>query len=267
MAILAMAVFDTIENGRSWMTEETIKSLIATVDLGNKRPPYEGARHALVISDNGSCEETLRLYEKYKKHIFSVVYNGENIGTAKAINKAWQFRCPGEAAIKMDNDVVVHQAEWVDWIEDAFDRDPQLGILGLKRRDLAENPWRPPNDRFHSSLRMLPHQRGERWIVVEDVQSVMGTCQAYSSALLDKIGFLSQPGVYGFDDTLASVRAKVAGFGRAFLCGFEIDHIDPGGSEFGQWKIDRASEAWIAYQQWHVQYESGMRDIYVGPEG
>jgi len=259
-ALIAMACFDTLENGRTQMTEATLKSLVATVDLGSKKAPYGESRHRLVISDNGSCRATQRLYRVYGQHIFDVIRNGENIGTAKAINKAWQYRAPGEHVVKMDNDVVIHQAEWLDWIEDAFQRDPKLGILGLKRSDLEENPWR--KDLFHSSIRMLPHERGQRWIVVEDVAGVMGTCQAYSSLLLDKIGFLSQPGFYGYDDALASIRAKKAGFGRAFLCGFEIDHVDPGGSAFGQWKIDQANKGWGEFQALQRKYESGERKVY-----
>ena len=263
--LISMAVFDSPENGRTQMTEETLKSLVRTVDLGDKSPPYDVPRHRLVISDNGSCEATHRLYRKYAKHIEHVIYNGENLGTARAINKAWTHRAPGEHAAKIDNDVRIHQCNWADWIEDAFERDPQLGILALKRSDLAEDPWR--TDAFKSSLRMLPHTRGQRWIVIEDVNGVMGTCQAFSSTLLDRIGYLSQPGVYGYDDALASVRAKVSGFGRAFLCGFEIDHIDPGGTSFSQWKIKQANMGWGLFQQLCRQYESGSRDVYVGPEG
>ena len=248
--LIAMAVWDTEENGRTWMTGTTLGSLTKTVDF---------TKHRLIISDNGSCQATRDLYPVFSDIIEDVIYNGENIGTARAINKAWERRLPGEHAVKMDNDVVIHQAEWADWIEDAFSRDGTLGILGLKRNDLAENPW--TEDNFKSELRMLPHERGQRWIVVEEVRHVMGTCQAYSSALLDRIGFLAQPGVYGFDDSQSSIRAKVAGFKRAFLVGFEIDHIDPGGSAFSQWKIDRANEDWPICQWMMMQYETGLQDV------
>ena len=246
--LLAMAVFDTPENGRTWMTEATLLSLEETVDL---------KKHRLIISDNGSCKETHKLYKYINAQ---VIFNGENIGTANAINKAWKLREDGEHALKMDNDVRFHQSEWVEWMEDAFSRDATLGILGLKRSDLAENPW--ATDNFKSTLRMLPHILGQRWITIEEVRHVMGTCQAYSSALLDRIGFLTQPGVYGFDDSLSSIRAKVAGFKRAFLCGFEIDHIDPGGSAFSQWKIDQANVVWSAYNWLVMQYETGLMEVY-----
>jgi GT2 family glycosyltransferase len=246
--LIAMAVYDTEENDRTWMTKETLKSLAATVDFG---------RHRLVISDNASCDETLALYEFHRNIITGIYYNEGNIGTAKAINRAWTRRWPGEHCVKLDNDVMIHQAEWADWMEDAFERDPELGILGLKRRDLDENPFDGS-----STLRMLPHEKGQRWIVIEEVEHVIGTCQAYSSALLDRIGYLVQPGVYGFDDSLSSVRAHVAGFKRAFLCGFEIDHIDPGGSPFNEWKITQANADFDAYKMMASEYEMAIKDVY-----
>jgi GT2 family glycosyltransferase len=243
--LIAMAVYDTVENNRTWMTEATLNSLTETVNFD---------KHRVIISDNGSCEDTLKLYQKFP---FQVIYNNENIGTAEAINNAWKCRHKNEHAVKMDNDVVFHQAEWADWMEDVFERDPSIGICGLKRRDLDENPFDGS-----SVIRMLPHEKGQRWIVVEEVVNVIGTCQAYSKKLLDRIGNkLVQPGLYGFDDSLSSVRAKVAGYTRCFLCGFEIDHIDPGGSEFSKWKIDRANKDWNAYKMIAAEYEMGIRDV------
>lgn len=249
--LLAMAVFDTLENGRTWMTRATLDSLLETVDFG---------KHRLIISDNGSCQATLDLYAEYP---FRVIYSLENLGTAKAINKAWGCRYPGEDAVKLDNDVVIRQAEWADWMEDVFERDPTIGICGLKRRDLAESPF-SEDAHFRSTLRMLPHTKGQRWITVEEVEHVIGTCQAYSSLLLDKIGYLVQPGVYGFDDGLSSMRAKIAGFKRCFLVGFEIDHIDPGGSDFCQWKIEQANDGWEEYQSMCQLYQMGLKDVYYG---
>jgi GT2 family glycosyltransferase len=242
-----MAVYDTEENNRTWMTKATLQSLYETVDFN---------KHRLVISDNGSCDATLKLYDN-RKWSYGVTFNGKNIGTANAINQAWQRRRPGEHAVKMDNDVVIHQAGWADWIEDVFDRDPTIGICGLKRRDLDENPFDGS-----SVLRMLPHEKGQRWITVEEVEHVIGTCQGFSSALLDRIGFLNQPGLYGFDDSLASVRARVAGFKRCFLVGFDIDHIDPGGSDFNKWKIGQANKDFDDYKMLACEYEMGIKDVY-----
>jgi glycosyltransferase involved in cell wall biosynthesis len=257
MALIAMAVYDTEENGRTWMTEATLQSLMDTVDL---------EKHRLVVVDNGSCDATQDMYLKFiDPELFTLIQMNRNVGTAVAINAAWKLRKDGEACIKMDNDVVIHNPGWVDLMEEAFGRDDKLGILGLKRKDLEECPWSPV-PWYRSALRMLPHAPGMRWIIVEDVNHVMGTCQAYSPALLRKIGYLYQMqdegNLYGFDDSLASARSQKAGFINSFLHGVEIDHIDNGTSKFSGWKRDNAGK-WIdRYLRVKQEYLDGTRLLY-----
>jgi GT2 family glycosyltransferase len=212
MALIAMAVYDTVENQRSKYTEVTLKCLAETV-----------TDDRIIIVDNASCEETKELL---KASPFEVITNKENVGTAKAINQAWAFKEPKQHLVKMDNDVDIQYYEWIKELEEAIDRDNNIGIIGLKRKDLLENPFR--NDIYKSELRMLPHIIGQRWIVVEDVQHVIGTCQMYNYRLIDKIGGMMQPGIYGFDDALAAVRCQVSGFVNCFLPHIEIEHIDTG---------------------------------------
>ena len=253
--LIAMAVWDTEENGRTWMTRATMASLAETVDW---------SKHRLIVVDNGSCAETQDMLDWWTSagcFPFSRLEFKENLGTAAAINWAWRHRNPGEHAVKMDNDVTFYQAGWADWMEDAFDRDPTIGICGLKRKDLLECPW-SDNDAFKSEIRMLPHEPGQRWVVIEEVRHVIGTCQGYSSALLDKIGYLVQPALYGFDDSLSAIRATVAGFKSAFLCGFEIEHLDPGGGAYGQWKQDQVAAHFPDYDDAVAFYKIGARDVY-----
>lgn len=251
--LIGMAVYDTEENERSWMTKATLLSLAKTVDF---------EQHRLIISDNGSCRATHEIYLEMNEVLpFQVIFNGENLGTANAVNLAWRKRNPGEHCVKMDNDVEIRQPHWADWMEDVFRRDPQIGICGLKRKDLAECPW-SNHEWYRSFVRMLPHEAGERWIIIEEVGHVMGTCQAYSSALLDKIGYLYQPTVYGFDDSLAAVRAAACEFKSVFLHGFEIDHIDPGLGKYGQWKRDHAGEYLDMHAELARGYKFGRTDPY-----
>lgn len=250
--LIAMAVYDTVENKRTWMTDLTLRALCDTVNW---------ARHTLFVVDNGSCPETHAKYRTMGMYFsFQVLYNGENLGAAKAINRAWRHRQAGEHCVKMDNDVVIYQPGWADRMTEVFERDPTIGIVGLKRKDLAEAPWADGD--MKSTLRMLPHVNGQSWIVVEEVKGVIGTCQAYSSALLDKIGYLVQPGVYGFDDSLSAVRARVAGFKSVFLPGIEIDHVDPGGDEYCLEKQRLAADFFPVFNTQVLLYEAGILDVY-----
>jgi GT2 family glycosyltransferase len=260
MALIAMAIFDTHENGRSELTRRTLESLTDTVDF---------YKHRLFLVINAATPETEEAVDycfEYLQPSCTVIRNTENVGTARAINQAWKHRKPGENAIKMDNDVVIHRAGWVDEMEEAISRDPRIGIIGLKRKDLWETPWHPNHD-HRSTLRMLPHEAGQKWLIVEDVNHVMGTCQMYSAALLEKIGYLYQPGLYGFDDSLAAIRCKVAGFKSCFLQGVEIDHIDPGGTDFTQWKRDKAGEDSPEYHKLKAGYLNGTIGVYYDADG
>jgi GT2 family glycosyltransferase len=256
MALIAMAVHDTEENGRSELTRKTLGSISKTVDLSHDR---------LFIIDNGSFVETKLLLDAYKNTYsgqqISIITLPENIGTAKAINLAWKERKPGEHCIKMDNDVIINQSDWVDEMEEAIEREPQIGICGLKRKDLWQHPGHP--DRMYKSeLIMLPHEPGQRWIIAEKTRDIMGTCTMFNSALLDKIGYLFQPSLYGYDDVLASLRSNKAGFINVFLTHINIDHIDPGGTEYIDWKHKESGKVTQEVIKIIDEYIAGTRSIY-----
>lgn len=257
MALIGMAVYSTAENKRSALTRRTLQSLAETVDW---------SRHTLWLSDNGSCEETLRLYEQAHDWLpFEVLLNGENLGTARAVNKTWLRRKAGQHAVKMDDDTVIHERGWLDTLEECLEREPKIGIVSLKRGDLEERPDHP-EVWFRSELLMLPHVRGQRWLVVERVLHTMGTCQLYSSRLLEKIGYLYQMGgLYALDDCLSAIRCHVAGFYNCFYPHIRIDHIDPGGTPFVQWKQEYAGTMMARYDQTREAYLSGTKNVYQGP--
>lgn len=255
--LIAMAIHDTEENRRTEITQNCLFSLFARTAFN---------RHRIFLIDNGSCEATKKILRQYDNGTScTLITNPVNIGTAEAINLAWKHRQPGEACVKMDNDVIIHQPGWADELQEALDRDKRIGIVGLKRKDCIEHPDRPQNDFYRSELYMLPHKPGERWIVGEKVNHVMGTCQAYSPALLDQIGYLYQPRLYGFDDALAAVRCKVAGMWSVFLPHIEIDHIDPGNTPYQGWKEKHAGEDMKEYNRLASEYLSGQRSIYYNP--
>jgi GT2 family glycosyltransferase len=239
MALIAMAVYDTEENGRSKYTKRTLNSLFQTVDWDNNQ---------LIIVDNNSCQETKYFISEFltcTNRNIELIELSENVGTSKAINLAWKYRKPNQHCIKIDNDVEISNYGWVEELEEAVSFDPKIGQIALKRKDLMENPYR--NDQFKSHLRMLPHTNGDRWIIVEDVEGVMGTCVLHNWRLIDKIGGLMQPTQYGFDDTLMSIRTKLAGFKCCFLPHIEIDHIDEGKNEYINWKRKHATEQMDAF--------------------
>lgn len=254
--LIAMAVHDTVENGRTDLTAETIANLYQNGVTKN---------HDVWVIDNNSCDATKRVLKFHAEsgHI-KLITNEANIGTAEAINKAWKHRRKGQHAIKMDNDVVIHCITWVEQMVEAIEREPRIGIIGLKRKDCWERPDHPVPD-WHSDLLMLPQVAGQKWIIVEKCHHIIGTCQMYSDALLEKIGYLYQPSLYGYDDVLASHRSTKAGFINVFLPHIEIDHIDPGGTEYQSWKEKHSSEVTNEVINIVHEYFNNKRPIYYEP--
>lgn len=262
-SLITMAVYDTVENERTWMTKATLQTLRDTVNF---------TRHQLMVSDNGSCEETHALYKEYDDIITFISYNRKNLGTAKALNKLWRHKQPyHKCVVKIDNDVVIHRPGWLDLMELVFERCKDVGICGLKRRDLQEWPIRTYMDGSRwwlSKLRAVPHKMGEPWLIIEECMHVMGTCQAYRGELVGfdtKFGFLWQPRLYGLDDSFAAYRMGLLGYRSVFLHeGVPIDHIDPGGTEFVEWKKREAGKVIGTGQFDEIkrEYKSGERSVY-----
>lgn len=263
MALLAMACFDQEGSGRTEITKKTLDNLLDTVDFN---------RHRMFIIDNASCYETKEVIAKfagnfsavgkYPMEQLTVITNDVNLGTAKAVNMGLRSRREKEHCIKMDNDVVVYQQHWIDEMERAIEMEPKIGILGLKRKDLGEYP-QAREDHFKTQLVMLPHTPGHPWVVFEQVKhGVMGTCTMFNWRLMDKIGYLYQPTLYGWDDGLISTRSKIAGFVNGFLPHIEIDHIDPGNTFYQAWKEERAAEASRLAAIVNQEYLEGIRPIY-----
>lgn len=228
MALLGMAIFSTIENKKDTYLRKTLDSLRKTVDF---------SKHTLGVSINGFTDETYKIIEDFEDIIYMVVNNEENIGTAKAINKIWVHRKPEQHLIKLDDDVLIHQAGWIEELEECINRNNRIGIIGLKRKDCWENP-NHENPFYRSVLKTL---EGQPPIIIEQVHHVMGTCQMYNYRLIDIIGGLYQMGaLYGLDDSLAAFRSQLAGFINCFMPHVEIDHIDPGDTPYQKWKESHA---------------------------
>lgn len=258
MAIIGMAIYSTEQNGKDKYLAQTLKSLFKTVDF---------KKHRIMLSVNARTSQTDHLIKIYSDIISEVIYNETNLGTAEAINLVWRKRLPNEHAVKMDDDIVITETGWLDQLEEAVRRDPTIGQIGLKRKDCIESPDRNEGDFYKSTLKMLPHEGGEPWIVVEQVNHVMGSCVLHSVDLLHKVGYLYQMpnNKYGFDYALMSVRSQIAGFKNVFLPHIRIDHIDPGDTPYQKWKQENAGQRMSEYNNTKNAYFRGIRPIYYNP--
>lgn len=259
MALIAMVVYSTDENGKDEYLKKTLQHLAYTVDFN---------KHRLILSVNGFTAETTKTIEIFShgtlKIIERTIYNDDNIGTAGAINKIITLRNPGEHVIKIDDDVVINNGGWADLMEEAVSIDPLIGIIGLKRKDLIQTPWHP-DPQYRSELILLPHTPGHKWITIERTPDIIGTCTLFNSLLLDKVGFSRQPGKYGFEDNLFCHRSHLAGFYNCFLNHVDIDHIDEGAPKYSEWKAKHSAELFPEYHRLVHAMIKGDEPIYYNP--
>jgi len=253
--LIAIAVYSTIENKKDECLRKTLEGLRNTVDF---------SRHDLGLSINGHTEETGKIINEYHDIIDLIVWNRENLGTAEAINQIWKDRKPGQHCIKMDDDILIHEAGWVDKLVEVVTLDPTIGQAGLKRKDCIETPWHP-DEYYRSELKMLPHTPGHPWVIVEQASHVMGSCVLHSADLLKKVGYLCQPRQYGWDDVLMSARSIGAGFKNVFLPQINIDHIDHGQTPYQGWKERVAMQDLHNINTMIYEYKNGIRNVFYNP--
>lgn len=270
MALITMVVHCTKENGRWEYAKEAIACLAKNVN------EYNAPEHDVHFVLNG-CDDAVEKAIYIEEHPFpnvKVLRSDVNIGTARAINNSWVFRKPGQHAIKIDDDMIVDKVNWPNYMEESAERMKRLhidgkkqvaGVLGLKRKDCGESTYR--TDWGKGVLFEVPHQPGERWMIVEYCHHIMGSCCLYSTELLDKVGFMYQgKQLYGYDDTLMCSRSRAENLVNCFLHGVDVDHIDPGDTAVAEKKRNSASgEAaqWCVEQQ--RKYESGLISTYHSP--
>ena len=255
MALIAMVIYSTEENKKDQYLEKALASLLRTVDFNANR---------LMVSVNGYTNETMAILNRYDHIVEKVIANSGNIGTAEALNFIIRERKSREYVVKIDDDIVIHQAGWIEIMQEAMEIDNQIGIIGLKRKDLIQHP-KHPDPQFKSELILLPHIPGHRWITLERTADIMGSCTMFNHRLIDKIGYSRQPGKYGFEDNLYCHRSHLAGFYNCFINNIEIDHVDEGATKYQGWKEKHSSELFPEYHRLVHAMIAGKESIYYNP--
>ncbi len=255
--LICVAVYDTEENDRFKYTERMFWSLWDSIDAGTTKA---------VFINNASCDKTTKFLNEVKvENDINVMNLENNVGTAEAINLGWEkFAEPGDYLVKLDNDVTFSEFGWADKMKACLESDPSIGVLGLKRKDLPNSPG---HDQYPTELQFANRDNGGEWHPIEVCSDIIGTCQMFNPELIKKVGYLYQPGLYGFDDVLMCERSRIAGFRNAFYPSVEIEHIDTGETEYVEWKRKYAGVQFSQVNKIIADYNSGEKSIYYNPFG
>jgi GT2 family glycosyltransferase len=236
------------------MTQQCLTSLFETADRN---------LYSLFIVDNGSTDGTVDYLRALTDPVIEdIVYLNENVGTAAALNRGWKLAYDrGQHAGKVDNDIVWYDTSWLNRMHYTLDVTADVGLVGLKRRDLEEKP-NHNNPQYRTWLFTLPDGH-----VIEIARHIIGTCWLVKWEALKDLGALVQFGPYGLDDAIYCHRMHIAGYQTVFVPDIAIEHIDPGDPkypEYTQWKIKTVTEVMRSgeYNKLMDAYRLGQRPVF-----
>ena len=179
---------------------------------------YPGYR--LIVIDNGSSDGTGE-YLKLQSDVVTVS-NKRNVGFAKANNQAIASSDPQSDIVLLNNDVEVHQPDWIDRLQACAYGNPSIGIVGCRLLT-------PEGNLLHAGTYMpvetLWGQQvgsGERNINQynrdREVEGVVFACAYIKRQVIDDVGLLDEEYVSYFEDTDYCFRVIEKGY-RIVCCG------------------------------------------------
>lgn len=184
-----------ISYNRLEMTRKSVESL-----LENTRGEY-----TFNLVDNGSTDGSREyladLAARFPQVKFYQLHR--NMGTAVAYNLGWASSPDADYYVKIDNDTLIHNPDWLINLAGLMERNPELGLAGYL---LGDWPYR---------LDQVVLNSGDKF-VESDICN--GGCVMVPKNVHEKIGFWTEDyGLYGFCDQDIATRVKLAGFKLGYM--------------------------------------------------
>lgn len=217
----------------TWNSRRKIDLLLETFFRHHAAGDYR-----VVLVDNGSEDDTVRLVrERYPR--VEVIENGENLGVARARNKALRLRGE-EHAVLLDDDLEFRDNA-LDRLIDRFEAFPDAGVvsprllypdgtLQLSCRTFQTVPvlalrGTPLGRLFPDSAAVRRHLMADADHGKEQfVDWTLGACHAIRGACLDRTGLLDEGFFYLYEDVDFCFRVREAGFKVLYTPCTEVVH-------------------------------------------
>jgi GT2 family glycosyltransferase/glycosyltransferase involved in cell wall biosynthesis len=137
--------------GKAEMVSECIASC-------RKFVPNGTSIEFIVVEDGGSDRGDVQALRKAaREHDFRLILNHQNLGFSASVNRGMR-RARGRFVVLCNNDVVFFQP-WLEPLEQAFARDPKLGIVGARLLYPNETIQHAGMDKMPGSLNWV-HSHG-----------------------------------------------------------------------------------------------------------
>jgi GT2 family glycosyltransferase/tetratricopeptide (TPR) repeat protein len=223
---------------------------------------HTGSPFELIVVDNGSSDGTTEFVQAIDRtHTacigIKVIANAENAGFAKGCNQGLAI-FNGDYAVLLNNDVIVTSG-WLTRLLQAFDNQPQLGLVG-PMTNCVSGPQQVVNPAYDThdlgGLAQYAEAHAGRYSgqIIRQWR-IAGFCMAIKRSVIEKIGGLDERYAIGnFEDDDFCVRAHLAGFKAAAVKDCYIHHY--GSKTFSGNKIDyraRMNANWIVFKKkWDI---------------
>jgi len=188
---------------------------------------YDIEKTETIVIDNGACDQTRSVVEKFSKNQTRYIRNEKNMGLGYSINRG--FREASGAYIVSMNDDAMLPSDFAVKCEGEFAADTSIGILGVRAIEDGLLEAGEGIGRIDGAGNIIGNF-GVDCRQTVDVQHVYGFCYVISRSALDTIGvcdetLLAQPYSNASRiDTDHCLAAKKAGFRVVYAPRIGVKH-------------------------------------------
>jgi len=183
----------------------------------------QGINYEVIIVDNNSDEGTVNYLKSIKKTNYTIIFNKENMGFAKANNQGIKIAV-GDYLVLLNNDTEVTN-NWLDELIAVAESEEQIGIVGSLL-------FYPDGKHIQHAGVRIARNGGNLWpyhthlleyytdlfneIKTEQFQAVTGACMLVKRDTINKVGMLDESFINGYEDLDFCFRANSKGL-KVFL--------------------------------------------------
>jgi GT2 family glycosyltransferase len=198
-------------------TRRCLESLRACTD----HPDYQ-----VIVADNGSSDGTI----DYLRSLpwVTLIENGANLGFTRGNNVALRAAQPDADVVLLNNDIEIHQPDWLHRLQQSAFAGDDIGIVGCRL-------VHPTGQMLHYGAYMPPSFRGvqvgglERDVnqhcYDEDWEAVVFACAYIKREVLDAVGPLDEDYFSYCEDSDYCLKARQSGFRTVCCGGVTLVHI------------------------------------------
>ncbi len=215
-----------------------------------------GINYEVIIIDNNSDEGTVSYLRSLKKANYTIIFNKENLGFAKANNQGMKIAV-GDYLVLLNNDTEVTN-NWLDELIAVAESDEEIGIVGSLL-------FFPDGKHVqHAGVRVASNGCGGLWayhthsmeyysdhfkdIKTEQFQAVTAACMLVNKNTITKIGLLDESFINGYEDVDFCFRANKNGL-KVFLAHkskvYHHESVSKGREDYAMHNQSYLDEKWV----------------------